>query len=57
MIYIFMKNKKKKIEPIVLAAIIIVGAFFAYKLLQIVACSSDWNESFKSCFVYVFSKN
>tara|TARA_B110000503_G_C7019750_1_gene359242 strand:- start:473 stop:631 length:159 start_codon:yes stop_codon:yes gene_type:complete len=52
-----MKNKKKKIEPIVLAAIIIVGVFFAYKLLQIVACSSDWNESFKSCFVYVFSKN
>ena len=47
-------KKKKKIEPIVLAAIIIVGAFFVYKLLQIIACSSDWDRSVGGCFALVF---
>ena len=50
-----MKNKNKKIEPIILAAIIIVGAFFAYKLLQIFACLSDGGYSVQGCFERVFS--
>jgi len=46
--------KKNKINPIVLAAIILVGGFFAYKIIAFLGCASTYSTD--DCFAIVFLK-
>ena len=46
--------KKNKINPIVLAAIILVGGFFAYKIIAFLGCTSTYAAD--DCFAIVFLK-
>ena len=38
------KSKKNKINPIVLAAIILVGGFFALKIISFLGCLVSYGE-------------
>ena len=46
--------KKNKINPIVLAVIILVGGFFAYKIIAFLGCTSTYSTD--DCFAIVFLK-
>jgi len=47
--------KMKKINPVVLAAIILVGAFFLYKFLAFLGCYISYGEA-DTCWHLTFLK-
>jgi len=49
-----MKNKKK-INPVVLAAIVLVGGFFAYKILAFIGCYISYGDG-GTCWHLTFLK-
>jgi hypothetical protein len=48
-----MKKKGKKINPVIIAALILVGGFFLYKLVTYTSCIATGYDS-KSCTVLTF---
>ena len=47
----------KKIEPVVLAAIILVGGFFAYKIISFIGCYISIGEGYTCWHLTFFGSN